>query len=90
MSFKTEKGSVLLNPSEKALKYSVEIKHKKAITNDNRRKMDKKTGKQKTLSEVQLAYRAGYLAHQKDSAKAFKSKHPNYKRKTTNRHGRVS
>lgn len=82
MSFVTENGSVLLNPSEKARKYAVEMRHKKAITNGNKRKMDKKTGKQKTLTKEQLAYRAGYLAHQKDSNKAFKSKHPRYKRKT--------
>lgn len=82
MAFVTSKGSVLLNPSEKGLKYSIELKHKKALTNMGKRKMDKKTGKQKRLTKEQLAYRAGYLAHQKDSNRAFKSKHPRYKRKT--------
>lgn len=75
---------VLLNPSERALKYSIEMKHKKALTNTGRRKMDK-DGKQIRLTDEQLAYRAGYLAHQKDSNKAFMSKHPTYKRKA-NRH----
>lgn len=75
---------VLLNPSERALKYSIEIKHKKALTNTGRRKMDK-NGKQLRLTDEQLAYRAGYLAHQKDSNKTFMSKHPNYKHKA-NRH----
>ena len=84
MAFVTDKGSVLLNPSEKGLKYSIEIKHKKALTNDGRRKLDK-NGKTKNLTKEQLAYRAGYLAHQKDSNKAFRSKHPRYKRKTTDR-----
>lgn len=83
MAFVTEKGSVLLNPSEKGLKYSIELKHKKALTNSGKRKIDKKTGRTKTLSKEQLAYRAGYLAHQKDSNKCFRAKHPRYKRKTT-------
>ena len=82
MAFVTSKGSVLLNPSEKGLKYSIELKHKKALTNMGKRKMDKKTGKQKRLTKEQLAYRAGYLEHQKDSNRAFKSKHPRYKRNT--------
>lgn len=85
MAFVTERGSVLLNPSEKALKYSIEIKHKKALTNAGKRKIDKKTGKTKVLTKEQLAFRAGYLAHQKDSNKAYRAKHPRYKRKTENR-----
>ena len=82
MAVVTKNGSMLLNPSEKALKYAIEIKHKKALTNNGRRKMDKRTGKQVRLTKEQLAYRAGYLAHQKDSNRAFRSKHPRYKRKT--------
>ena len=84
MAFVTDKGSVLLNPSERARKYSIELKHKKALTNSGRRKMDK-NGKQKYLTKEQCAYRAGYLAHQKDSNKAFRAKHPRYKRKTATR-----
>ena len=72
----------MLNPSEKALKYSLEMKHKKALTNDGKRKIDFETGKQKRLNKEQLAFRAGYLTHQKDSNRAFRSKHPNYRRKT--------
>ena len=82
MAVVTKNGSMLLNPGEKALKYAIEIKHKKALTNNGRRKIDKKTGKQLRLTKEQLAYRAGYLAHQKDSNRAFKAKHPRYKRKT--------
>ena len=78
----TEKGTALLNPAEKGLKYSLELKHKKALTNTGKRKMDEKAGKQIKLTKAQLAYRAGYLDHQKDSNKAFRSKHPKYKRKT--------
>ena len=80
MAFVTEKGSILLNPSEKALKYSIELKHKKALTNSGKRKMDK-TGKQIRLTKEQQAFRAGYLTHQKDSNRAFRSKNPKYKRK---------
>ena len=79
---KNGKSIFLLNPSEKAKKYSLEIKHKKALTNNCKRKIDEKTGKQIRLTDTQLAFRAGYLAHQKDSNNAFKSKHPRYKRKT--------
>lgn len=76
------KEVVLLNPSEKSKKYAIELKHKKALTNLGKRKIDKSTGKQRKLTGKQLAYRAGYLAHQKDSNRAFKSQHPRYKRKT--------
>lgn len=82
MAFVTKNGSVLLNPAEKGHKFSIELKHKKALTNMGKRKIDKKTGKQVRLTDTQLAFRAGYLAHQKDSSNAFRSKHPRYKRKT--------
>ena len=84
MAFVTDTGSVLLNPAEKGLKYSIELKHKKALTNTGKRKMDK-NGKQVKLTKEQLAYRAGWLDHQKASNRAFKSKHLRYKRKTTKR-----
>lgn len=80
--FVTDSGAMLLNPSERAHKYSLELKHKKALTNDAHRKIDKKTGKQVKLTKEQLAFRAGYLAHQRDCNKAFMSKHPRYKRKS--------
>ena len=35
----------------------------------------------KKLSKTDLAFRAGYLEARKDSAKAFKKKHPRYKKK---------
>ena len=82
MAFVTESGSVLLNPAEKGLKYSLELKHKRGLTNRFERKYNKKTGKPIELTKEQLAFRAGYLAHQKDSNRAFMSKHPRYKRKT--------
>lgn len=77
----TRTGQILLNPSEKAAKYALEIKTKKAFTNDGYAKKDE-TGKQKGLTRDQLIYRAGYLDHQKDSNRAFKSKNKKYKRKT--------
>lgn len=82
MAFVTDTGSVLLNPAEKGLKYSLELKHKKALTNDGKRKMDKKTGKQIRLTKEQLAWRSGWLAHQQECNKAYRAKHPRYKRKT--------
>lgn len=80
MSCTTQTGAVLLNPAEKSRKYTIEMRHKKALTNDGHRKMDK-CGKQIKLTKEQLAYRAGYLTACSDSQKAFKSKHPNYKPK---------
>ncbi len=76
---------MLLNPSEKGLKYAFELKTKHAITNAGKRKIDKKTGRTKKLTKEQLAFRAGYLEHQKDSNRAFRAKHKNYKRKTQDR-----
>lgn len=81
MSYITRTGAVLLNPAEKSRKYSIELKHKKALTNDGKRKMDK-NGKQIKLTKEQLAFRAGFLTAMSDSQKAFKSNHPNYRRKT--------
>ena len=51
MAFVTESGSVLLNPAEKGLKYSLKLKHKRAITNMGKRKLDKKTGRQIRLTK---------------------------------------
>ncbi len=84
VKYQTKNGNeiILLNPSERSKKYSIELKHKKALTNSGKRKFDK-NGKQKRLTRGQLAYRAGYLAHQKDSNRAFRSKYPKYKRKTS-------
>ena len=78
------KKVTLLNPSEKGTKYATELAYNVALTNDGEQKMDKK-GSPKKLSKVQRAYRAGFLQAQKDSSKAFKHNHPNYKRKTGRR-----
>lgn len=75
------KDVTLLDPSEKARKFLVELNYDVALTNDGEQKT-RKNGKPRTLSDTQKAFRAGYLAHQKDSNKAFKHRHPNYKRKT--------
>ena len=61
------------------------MRHKKALTNTGKRKIDSKTGQQKKLDKKQLAYRAGYITAMHDSQKAFKSKHPRYQRKTISR-----
>ena len=84
MSYITDTGAVLLNPAERTRKYSIEMKHKKALTNDGKRKLDK-AGKQMKLTKNQLAFRAGWISAMSASQKAFKSKHPNYKRKTRSR-----
>lgn len=75
------KQVTLLNPSEKATKYAHEMAFGIKYTNNGEEKLNRK-GQPKRLTDLQRSYRAGYLAHQKDSNRAFKSKHPNYKRKT--------
>lgn len=87
MSYITSTGQVLLNPSEKGRKYASEMRTGRALTNDFKRKKNNK-GSNIKLTKIQLAYRAGYLDHVKDSNRAFKSNHPNYKRKTKNRKGK--
>lgn len=84
MSYITRTGQVLLNPAEKGRKYAFEMKTKQAVTNDFRRKKDD-SGRNLKLTKEQLAYRAGYLDAHKDSNKAYKAKHPNYRRKTKNK-----
>ena len=63
----------LLNPAQKGRKYSVELKHGKALTNDGRRKLTK-NGTQKKLTNTQKAFRSGYLQARKDNAKCWKAK----------------
>ena len=81
---KTRSGKTrtLLNPSETYKKYQLELKYGRALTNDAKRKMDKKTGKQVRLTDKQKAFRAGWISCANASSRAFKSKHPRYKRKT--------
>lgn len=87
MSYITRTGAVLLNPSEKGRKYASEMRTGCAITNDFKRKKDN-SGRNVKLTREQLAYRAGYLDHAKDSNRAFVATHPNYKRKNVSRKGK--
>lgn len=87
--YKTKKGKdiTLLTPSEKGFKFAREIKTGERLTNAGQPKLDEngkpiKIGKKTTRDLQARAYRAGYLDAQKDSAKAFKKKNPNYIRKT--------
>ena len=75
---KSRKGKnvTLLNPGEKSTKYAIELKNNIRLTNNCECKDCS------GLTEAQRAYRSGYLDSQKDNQKAFKSKHPKYKRKT--------
>lgn len=78
------KKITLLNPSEKGTKFATELAYNVALTNDGEQKFDK-GGNPKKLTPKQRAFRAGFLQAQKDSSRAFKSKNPNYKRKTGRR-----
>lgn len=62
----------LLNPSEKGAKYAKELKQGLKRTNSGSFKL--KDGKGIKLTEVERAYRGGYLDAQKDSAKAYKAR----------------
>lgn len=67
---KNGKDITLLDPSAKAGKFASELKDNQHYTN----KGVKKVGKSGTseLTDVERAYRGGYLDARKDSAKAFK------------------
>ena len=73
---KTGKVRTLLNPAEKGRKFAAELKAGIHATNEGKIKKTKK-GKVKKLSDTQKAYRSGYLAARKDSAKCFKAKSKN-------------
>ena len=76
--YKTKRGKTitLLNPYEKGKKYYLEQMANVRTTNTGEIKDDGKP-----LTSEQRAYRAGYLAAQKDSRKAFKHSNPGYKNK---------
>ncbi len=81
VKIKKENGKTitLLNPSEKLLKYSRELKRGVRETNNRKFKLDK-NGKTLRLDDEQKAYRAGYIAHAKDSAGAYNHNKRNKKR----------
>lgn len=64
----------LLNPSEKARKFLMELKSNVKFTNQKLVKYDK-NGKPIQLSDEQKSYRAGYLAARRDNAAAYCHKH---------------
>lgn len=70
---KTRRGKevTLLNPSEKGNKFANELRNNCKYTNGGLFKLDK-NGQYIKLNDAERAYRAGYLAAQKDSANAFK------------------
>lgn len=70
---KTRRGKdvTLLNPSERGSKFANELRNNCKQTNDGRFKVNRH-GQCIELTDAERAYRAGYLAAQKDSANAFK------------------
>lgn len=71
---------ILLNPSEKGEKFADELRNNVRYTNDGHYKADKK-GNVHPLTDTQRAYRSGYLAARKDSARCYKAKNKTTKRK---------
>lgn len=67
------KQITLLNPSEKGSKCAAELRNNIHLTNDGIVKTDK-NGVVLELTTEERAYRAGYLAAQKDSANCWKAK----------------
>lgn len=82
---KNKKGKdvTLLNPTEKVQKALIELKYGVHLTNNLCEKRDKH-GKVIPLTNEERAYRAGQVSMAQDSQKAYKFKHPRYKRKTQN------
>lgn len=74
------KDVMLLNPREKGSKMFDELTNGVHLTNDGHIKFDK-NGKPRRLSDTQKAYRSGFLAAQRESRKAFRATHPDYKSK---------
>ena len=68
---KTGKTVRLLNPSQKGKKYAHELEKGFKFTNMGEVKTDKK-GHPKRLTDLQRAYRSGYLTARSDNAKAYK------------------
>ena len=62
----------LMNPSQKAEKFAMELKNDIHLTNFGEVKT-KRNGKPKRLSDTQKSFRSGYLSARKDNAKAYKS-----------------
>lgn len=69
---KKNQDVVLLNPAEKARKYADELAAGVRITNSGV-VVTRKNGNPRFLRDTQEAYRAGYLAARRDSAKCFKA-----------------
>lgn len=70
---KTVNGITLLNPSEKSRKYSDELYYNGRFTNDGNIKLDS-NGNPLRLTNIQRAWRSGYLQARKDNSKCYKSK----------------
>lgn len=70
---KDRKGNTvrLLNPAQRADKFFQELNANKHLTNYGHDKLTK-SGKPIRLSDTQRAFRGGYLAARKDSARAYK------------------
>lgn len=66
----------LLTPSGKGTKYAEDLRTGQVHSNDMEIKKDKKDNPRR-LSDLQRSYRSGYLAAQRDSAKAYKAKKNN-------------
>ena len=69
---KSGKQIVLLNPSEKGVKFARELKRGTKETNAGKIKKNE-SGKIIKLDKPSRAYRAGYLDARKDSAAAYKA-----------------
>ena len=65
-------SSVLLTPAGKDAKAAKELRWGIRMTNSGQPKVDK-DGVTKKLTDSQRAWRSGYLAARKDSAKAYKA-----------------
>ena len=72
LTFEDGTKRVLLTPAGKAAKAAKELRDGVHMTNGGQVKSDK-NGVVKPLTDSQRAWRSGYLAARKDSAKAYKA-----------------
>ena len=64
---------VVLNPHGKTRKYFQESTSRLKLTNSFTPKINPKTNKQYSVSDIERAYRSGYLDCSRDNAKSYKA-----------------
>ena len=76
----TDREQTLLSPSQRGAKFSQELREGRRYFNNGVPREDEQ-GASVPLSDAQRSYRAGYLDCQRDNARIFRKRNPEYQRK---------